>query len=354
MRRRRPGNLDMAKSDSTDEKRTDEKMGVGLDVGTMNLVSARRTPKGVETRRMRDAFLDLPPESKKMLKLSGVSYIDRGDEILILGDAALDTANIFGREARRPLSGGLVSSSEVDSLEVLGLLIRNVLGEPKEKGEHCYFSVPAAPIDLVGRDVVYHRGIFERIVSECGYTPTSSNEAMAIIYSEAAKDNFSGIAISFGSGMSNVALAVNTIEGLTFSVGRGGDWIDSGAAKSLGSTQARICSIKEKGIDLNAPVGRDQEALAFYYKNLIEYVLDQIAAQFKSIEGKFALPKAIPIIISGGTSKAGGFTEFFTSVFEKKRKKFPIDVSEIRAASDPLNAVANGLLVQALQEYTDD
>lgn len=329
-------------------------LGVGLDVGTMNLVSARKTDKGIETRRMRDAFLDLPPESKKMLKLSGVSYVDRGDEILILGDAALDTANIFGREARRPLSGGLVSSTETDSLEVLGLLVRNVLGEPSEEGEHCYFSVPAAPIDIPGRDVVYHRGIFERIVSECGYTPTAGNEAMAIIYAETAKEGFSGISISFGSGMSNVALAMNTIEGLTFSVGRGGDWIDSGAAKSIGSTQARICAIKEKGIDLNNPQGRDQEALAFYYKNLIEYVIDQIALQFKSIEGKFALPKPIPLIISGGTSKPTGFVEFFTKLFDKRRKRFPIEVSEIRAASDPLNAVANGLLVQALQEYDND
>jgi len=325
--------------------------GVGLDVGTMNFVSARRTPKGVETRRMRDAFLDLPPESKKMLKLSGVSYVDREDEILILGDAALDMANVFGREARRPLSGGLVSSTEVDSLEVLGLLVRNVLGAPEEPGEHCYFSVPAAPVDLVGRDVVYHRGIFDRIVSECGYTPHSGNEAMAIIYSETARDGFSGIALSFGSGMTNIALSVSTVEGLAFSVGRGGDWIDSGAAKSVGSTQARMCSVKEKGIDLNNPTSREQEALAFYYKNLVEYVLDQIALQFKAVEGRFSLPKPIPIIVSGGTSLAGGFLEFFTGVFEKKRKKFPIQVSEIRAASDPLNAVAHGLLVQALQEY---
>lgn len=328
-------------------------LGVGLDLGTMNIVSARRTEKGVETSRIRDSFLDLPLDSKKMLRLSKVSYVERGDEILILGDAAMDMANVFGREARRPLSGGLVSSTEVDSLEVLGLLVRNVLGDPKVPGEHCYFSIPAAPIDQVGRDVVYHRGVFDRIVTECGYTAHSGNEAMAIIYSETARDGFSGIALSFGSGMTNVSLAVNTIEGLSFSVGRGGDWIDSGAAKSIGSTQARICALKEKGVDLNAPQNREQEAIAFYYKNLIEYVLDQIALQFKTIEGKFALPKPIPIIVSGGTSKAGSFIEFFTQVFEKKRKKFPIEVSEIRPASDPLNAVAQGLLVQALQEYED-
>lgn len=336
------------------EKSEKEKvsLGVGLDVGTMNIVSARRTPKGVETARIRDSFLDLPLESKKMLRLSKVSYTEKEGEILILGDAAMEMANVFGREARRPLSGGLVSSTEVDSLEVLGLLVRNVLGDPKEKGEHCYFSVPAAPVDVAGRDIVYHKGVFERIVEECGYTPHAGNEAMAIIFAEAARENFSGIALSFGSGMTNVSLSINTVEGLAFSVARGGDWIDAGVAKSVGSTQARICALKEKGINLTRTSdSREHEALVYYYRNLIEYVLDTIAAQFKLTQGRFSLPNPIPIIVSGGTSRPEGFLEFFNQVFEKKRKKFPIDVSEIRAASDPLNAVAQGLLIQALQEY---
>jgi len=58
--------------------------------------------------------------------------------------------------------------------------------------------------------------------------------------------------------------------------------------------------------------------------------------------------------VSGGTSKAGGFLEFFKEVFEEKRKKFPIEISEIRAAKEPLDAVARGLLVQAMQEYADE
>lgn len=324
--------------------------GVGLDVGTMNVVAARKSPSGIETRRVRDAFLELPLDSKKMLKLSNVSFVERADELLILGDAAMDTANIFGREARRPLSAGLVSSSDIDAMEILGLLIKNVLGDPKVPGEHCYFSVPAAPSDKPGQDVIYHRGVLEKIVRECGYTPTAGNEAMAIVYAETAKEGFSGIGISFGSGMTNIAMSVNTIEGLSFSVGRGGDWIDGGAAKSIGSTSSRICAIKEKGLDLNAPVGREQEAITFYYKNLIEYAIDQIALQFASVQGKFTLPKPVPIVVSGGTSKAGGFLDLFKSVFDRKRKRFPIEISEIRAASDPLNAVANGLLIQAMQE----
>ena len=324
--------------------------GVGFDAGTMNAVSARKTDKGVETKRMRNVFVDLPPNSKKMLKLSGTSFVERDDDVLVLGDAAMELANVFGTVPRRPMSDGIISSSEAQSLDVLALIVKSVLGDPRVPDEVCYYSVPAAPIDRTDKDIIYHKGVFERIIKQCGYTPFSGNEAMGIIYSECASDGFSGIALSFGSGMTNCALSVGTIEGLSFSVARGGDWIDKGAAQSVGATQARMCAAKESGIDLTAPKNRNEEAIVFYYRALIDYVLDQIVARFKSIEGQFALTKSIPLIVSGGTSLAGGFMEFFTEVFEARRKKFPIQVSEIRQAKEPLNAVAYGMLVQAIQE----
>ena len=329
-------------------------LGVGLDVGTMNLVSARRKGKDVETSRIRDAFLDLDSGAKKMLKLSGVQFIDHGEDgIIVVGDAAMEMANVFGREARRPLSQGLVSAGEMDALSVLGVLVKNVLGEPAEENEICYFSVPAAPVDA-DRDVVYHQGVFERIVEECGYEAYASNEAMAIVYSETAAEGFSGLGISFGSGMCNIALSVSGVEGMSFSVARGGDWIDAGAAKAMGSTQSRMCATKEKGIDLMDPKNREEEALALYYKSLIEYCIDQVAREFIKIKDRFALPKPIPIVVSGGTSMAGNFLAFFEKVFAKKKRKFPFEISEIRQAGDPLNAVAQGLLIQAVQEYEDE
>lgn len=331
-----------------------KQLGVGLDIGTMNIVSARQgEDKKTRISRIRDAFLDLDLSAKKMLKLSGVDFIEREEEILIIGDAALETANVFGQEARRPLSQGLISAGEIDAIEVLGILIKHVLGEPSEKDEVCYFSVPAAPVDDLSRDVVYHQGVFERVVSECGYDAVASNEAMAIIFSECAKEGFSGLSISFGAGMCNIALAVNTIEGLCFSVARGGDWIDSGSARATGSTRSKIVAVKESGIDLLNPKSREEEAIAVYYKSLIEYCLKHVVNEFKKISGKFSLPKPIPLIISGGTSKAGGFVEFFKQVFEKQKKRFPIEVSEIRHAKDPLNAVALGLCIQAQTEYDE-
>ena len=326
--------------------------GVGLDIGTMNIVSARLDASGdKETKRIRDAFLDVPLNAKKMLKLSNVPYVEREDELLLVGDTALDMANIFGKEVRRPLQDGLISPSEIDSFEVLGYLLKSVMGEPSEPGEHCYYSIPAAPLDHPDRDVVYHKGIFHNALKELGYTPHASNEALAIVYSECTKEAFSGLTFSFGSGMTNVAMAYNTIECLTFSVARGGDWIDKGAAKNLGSTASRMCTIKESGLDLMNPTNREQQALAFYYRELIQYSLENVMREFIKIKDKFAFNKPIPIVISGGTSLATGFLPFFIEVFESKKKKFPLDISEIRLASDQLNAVANGMLVQAMQEY---
>lgn len=328
-------------------------LGIGLDIGTMNLVSARRNAKGkIETSRMRDAFLDLDLSAKKRLKLAGVNFIERPDEeqIVIVGDEALEMANLFGRDARRPLSQGLISAGEMDALEILGIMIQNVLGEPEEQDEVCYFSVPAPPVDA-DRDVIYHKGVFERIVRDCGYEPFASNEAMALIFNETAKEGFSGLAISFGAGMCNIALALNGMEGMTFSVARGGDWLDAGAAKAVGSTQSKMCAIKEKGFDLENPQTREQQALALYYRELITYCIKHIRSEFKKVEDKFTIPKPIPIIISGGTSLAGGFLEFFIGVLEKGRNRLPFEISEIRYAKEPLSAVAQGLLVQAMQEY---
>ena len=324
-------------------------MSVGLDIGTMNLVAARQGSDGVETKRMRDAFLDLPSTAKKVLKLSGADYIEDGDEILLLGDQAMELAALFGREARRPLSAGLVSAGEMQGLDVLGFMIKHIIGAP-QPNEVCYYSIPAAPIDDKTRDIIYHKRVFERILTEQGYDAYPSNEAMAIVYSEAATDGFSALAFSFGSGMTNIALGYNAIEGMSFSVARGGDWIDSGAARAVGGTSARMCSIKESGLDLQNPKTREEEAIVFYYKELVQYALDWVATEFTARGLGQMVTKPIPIIVSGGTSTATGFIDLFREVLAKKGKKMPLEITEVRAAAEPFDAVARGLLIQAMQE----
>lgn len=336
--------------------KTQVKTGVGLDIGTMNIVSARNGANGKPSfRRIRDAFLDVEKDAEKSLRLSKADFIEFGENFLIVGDSALTMANLFKRDARRPLSRGVIAAGELDAQAVLKTLLNTVLSDggeiPEGEGEHCFYSVPAAPIDDQEQDIVYHTEIFRKILSELGYTPHPMNESMAIIYSQCAPEDFSGLAVSFGAGMCNVALAAVAVKGLEFSVARGGDWVDLHSSKATGRTASQMCSLKEKGVDLVNPKGREQEAIVLYIRALIRYCLDNIAAQFRKVQNAVILPGPIPFVVSGGTSLVGGFLPIFQDEFDQIRKRgFPIEISEVRAARDPMTAVAEGMLILASEE----
>jgi len=327
-----------------------ESFGVGVDCGTMNLVAARKAPQGVSISRVRDAFLDLEPSHKRMLKLSNTSFVELGDRLLVIGDEALTCANLFNREARRPMSGGILNPGETDAQQVIGLMLKQILGNPAKPREKCCFSVPAAALDVAGSDVTYHEAVLNKILSELGYSGEAVNEAQAVVFSECAADGFSGVGVSYGSGMTNVSLSFNAMSALSFSVGKGGDWVDEGAAKAMNTTRGKMCSLKESGVNIASPAGREQEAIGFYIQNLIEYSIKGIIDQFHRVKSTISVPKSIPVVVSGGTSLAGGFMDVFKSTFEKYRSRFPVEVSEIRHARDPMTAVATGLLVVASME----
>lgn len=338
----------MSKMDK--DKNVDLIPGVGLDVGTMNFVSARKVGKSVTTSRVRNAFLDLPLEHKRMLKISNTSFVELSGRLLVIGDEALETANLFNKEARRPMAGGIVASGEIDAQQVIGLIIKSVLGAPRKELERCCYSVPAAAVDVNGSDITYHSKVLGKILSEIGYSPEPINEALAVVFSECASSNFSGLGISYGSGMTNVCLSYNAMSALEFSLGRGGDWVDNGAAKAIGTTSAKICAVKESGISILSPSGREAEALAVYLENLIDYTINNIISHFNKVKSDVMVPKPIPIVVSGGTSLANGFVDKFKERFESLKGKFPIPISEVRAAHDPLTAVATGLLVLGQME----
>jgi hypothetical protein len=94
------------------------------------------------------------------------------------------------------------------------------------------------------------------------------------------------------------------------------------------------------------PKNREEEAIVIYYRNLINYTLINIKQRFESAEGIPTFPDAVDIVCSGGTSKPQGFIDLFAEEF--KRIDFPLEVKNIRLASEPLNAVAQGCLVAAM------
>lgn len=320
---------------------------VGLDIGTMNIICAKQREQGsqVDYKRIRDVFLDLTQEQVKMLKLSGnTSYITKDDICYVLGDDAANIANIFGRKLRNPLTKGVISAGETEAMEILKVMVGEVLGQSPEGGI-VTVSSPGDPIDN-DFDALYHQAVITDIVSSYGWQVETASEATAMAFSECANSNFTGLTLSFGHGMTNVALTFKTIETLKFSVSRGGSWIDDQTAKVTGKTSSQICAIKEKGIDLLKPLNKEQSAIVVYYKSLISYVIKNFIQRFKDLQGHIELPEEIPCVIAGGTSMPKGFIDLVKQAINQE-KGFPFPVSEVRHSKDPLNSIAKGLLIMS-------
>jgi len=339
----------------TEEEKTEPKSGVvslGLDGGTMHLVCARSDSDDVKITR--NVFLPVEKEDVNINQLSNISYVESKDgELYIIGSDAFEFANIFGKEVSRPMEKGLISPKEIAAIDVLSLMLQDLIGDTKDNDVYCSYSIPAAAIDEE-RSVTYHENVFARILNGLGVNHTSVNEAMAIIFSECAKENFSGIGISFGAGMANIAISYKGIEALKFSTARAGDWIDRQVANDLAMVPNRVTNLKEKYMKLtgeveikNKKTKRVLEALFYYHKALIEYTVKKIIKEFDD-KVDIEVDEPIPIIVSGGTSLPEGFVTLFKNIISAQ--DLPFDVSEIRRARNPLTAVANGLLVKTMAD----
>jgi hypothetical protein len=145
--------------------------------------------------------------------------------------------------------------------------------------------------------------------------------------------------------MANACITYKSIPCLSFSVARGGDWIDKNVANVLGCPRSKAAHIKERGIDIRDPKSREEEAVAIYYRSLINYVLQNIKTRFESGQNMPSFQNPIDIACAGGTSMIGGFTEVFREEFAKI--DFPIPVGRIFRSEEALTAVAKGCLVAA-------
>ena len=129
----------------------------------------------------------------------------------------------------------------------------------------------------------------------------------------------------------------------SFSLSRGGDWIDSHAAQHTDETHNVVTAVKEKAdFSLYDSTNGIQRAVSIYYESLLNYVVEQFKELYEKTPRK-ELPNVtmdMPIVVAGGTSLVLGFVE---RLKELTKDEFPVPISEIKHAQQPLFAVSNGL-----------
>ncbi len=323
---------------------------IGLDIGTSRIVSARREGDRYEFATQLNAFLPLPFSkiTQGALQKENVPHQMDGSELVVYGNQSERFANMLHLETRRPMTRGVLNAGEPNGLPMIRQIVSSLVGDTNRHGTKLCFSLPGAPIGAPD-DLTYHEATIRSVLSEMGFQVTSVNEGLAVVLAELEDSNYTGIGISCGGGMCNVCFSCLAMPVFSFSVPKGGDYIDASAASVAGEGPTRIRSIKEASFHFNGFFSdKVQQALTVYYEDMILAVIAGLKEVLSHSRNVPRLDRPIPIVVAGGSAMPAGFRDRFEKLLAPS--SLPIAISDVRMASDPLHATAKGALVSALAE----
>lgn len=333
-------------------------MAIGFDVGTYNLVCCKRNDKGdFVYKREVNAFLEMPLDNDfvfNMMNQAGVPLIRRDDANLAyaLGEAAVNMAYTMTQlELKRPMKDGCVNPKEKDAFQILNIMVHSLLDDVSHDKPILCYCVPANAINHE-TDADYHQKICEAIFkaykSEKGFTVDCRpiNEGMALVYAELKQKMFTGIGVSCGAGMVNVAYSLFGAPVFTFALVNSGDWIDKQSALATGETIAFINKQKTK-IDLGKePTNMTERAIKTQYELMIQKTVAGIKKGLENNKDKNAkLDAPVDFVVAGGTASPPGFDTLFEKLL--RDAKLPVEVGKVIRPADPLYSVARGCLIAA-------
>jgi len=330
---------------------------IGCDVGTMFFqVAEKLDSEGLSFKTVRNAFVELPSseDSDDILTRNGWQYVKDGDGYYVIGDDAIQVANIFpGKtEIRRPLQDGVLNKNEDKKLLVLAEIIEQAVGRAEGDNSWVCTCVSSESVDDSANNV-FHRQRLEALFKRLGWNVKIIEEGHAVILSErpvVVEDGqeiaYSGIGVSFGAGRANCVLAYRGLPVIGMSVARSGDWVDQQVSEQTGVPLSQVITIKEKKLDFNNIDFEDdvQFALDAYYDQLIRHVFTLFGKKFASEKSHFNAP--LDVVVAGGTSMPNGFTDKVDKVI--RGLKLPFEINVIRAAANPRTAVVEGLYAAAM------
>lgn len=323
---------------------------IGIDIGTSKIVLAEPAVSRQKYSSQINAFITVQNSkfTRAILKQNQINHYVSGDFLVVYGDGAEVFGNMLNTETRRPMRHGVLNPKEASAIEIIKGILDDLVPEPQKKGSLLCFSIPGAPNGSES-SIIYHEAILKRHLDQKGYNARAINEGLAIVFSELEAENFTGIGISAGGGMCNVCLAFLSVPVFSYSILKGGDYIDDAVAGVTGEVSTRVRYIKEEEFDLRrTPKNEVEDALRIYYDDLIKSLVQSLLAAIKQTSKIPKMEKPIPIVLSGGTARPPGFKERFESFLLKEN--FPIDISQVRLAENPLYATAKGALIAAMSE----
>lgn len=340
-------------------------MSTALDLGAFRFRSLWMQANGLVGRTSRAVYSILPTSElqQRLLRQAEIPYVVCQDDLLLMGDAAVDMSTLFHVQPRQLLPSGELPPSDPLARQMIATLVEQLLPFPKTDNEICCLCTPecassCGPVE--DRELDF----FTRLVRLRGYSPLMLGSAMATLLAHMKRSAFTGVAFTFGASRCDFALGHLGVKVAGGSVKRGGDWIDTQFAEAfqrytwndegqcfLDTDGAREYREGQSDTLLAAPTPENQ-LLVDLQRELIKHVVDQAAEEFSRATLASKLPQPINIVCNGGISHAPGFGELLSQCLYAAG--LPFEIGQIRIVAEDAYDIARGCLICAEVECGQD
>ena len=343
-------------------------MTIALDLGASQIRSLRRDGDRLISRAASAIYAVLAdtPAHRRLLDQAGVAYLLDESHILLLGDAAAESASLFRVPCRHLLPGGRIPALDPLARQLLSCLIEATLPVAASKGEICSLTLPSG-LSLEASSSHADIEFYSRLVRLQGYEPQVVPASQSLILAELQSAAFTGIGLVLGASGCEATLAHRGQPVCHAQTASGGHSIDQqlqqrgcvpsepdDMAEPAKTVDALTAQRFRESLSLStAAVASGPEAVvAALVRSACEKLLAAFDTELRRSPRADRVPQPLAVICSGGLSQTPGFAAVLADVLDSSGLR--LNCLPPRIAEPSAKSILRGLLVSGELESPRD
>lgn len=330
-------------------------MITAIDFGCHTIRSAFRCPDNrneinLFSERAEYAVLPNTTEHLQALADNLISYALCEDSLVVFGNQA-ENVRWLSRQPCAPLfTDGNIPREDAPARQILSVLTQALLPPTTQEGI-CHFTCPA------GKSRVANQEFLSRLIRMHGWAPVCSSAGSAVMLATGSDTQFTGLSLVIGAEVTELCVSRYGVEIASETIDVGSNWIDSELAGQFkmytwdnkGDCYLDMQSVRDwkhdSRVHLRNGIGERERMLSQLYGVLMNRIAGSVRDILRSRPVKGALgDQRLSMICAGGATQVDGFESALTErIVEHDLVK---QISTVRVADDPANAVVRGLLIQ--------
>lgn len=303
-------------------------MSIGLDLGSTQFRSLRRSADRLVGRLCRPVYLSLPDHAgiRRLLEREQTPFFVCEDQLIVVSDAAVEWASVLRTPLQRLLPDGQLPAHDPLSRQILTLMLDAVLPPAASPRDVCCLTIPG---ELLPDEAGPEREFFTRLVTLRGYQTVMIGQGLAVVLSELSDVGLTGIGISLGSSQCEFGLVHCSQELARCAI----PWGSSELCTSVEGQESSGCHVPEISVPSNLLVDF-----------LVELLLEA-GLRIEQHDGFRLLTQPVTLACAGGITAHPAFDQAWHQAWE--RAAWPLQVREHRLTRHSTYTVALGCLIQA-------